>query len=338
MPAPTPMTQRVLAIAGLAGLLLTGCTSQDHQAPTSTSTGTPAASSSTTRSPEAAAGDPTTSSSSASHAPAGTAQAQLDALPVKGKAPKTGYDRDQFGQAWADVDRNGCDTRNDVLARDLTQVVYKPGTHDCKVATGQLVDPYNGWTIDFTAGKKTSTAVQIDHAVALSDAWQTGAQQLSAEDRTRLANDPLNLLAVDGPTNESKSDGDAATWLPPNKSYRCQYVARQVAVKSAYGLWVTPAEHEAIAGILQTCPGQQPITQATPTRIQATTTSPAPTTTPEKPAQTSAPGSTGAASGADGTTYSSCAAAKAAGTAPLHAGDPGYSRRLDRDGDGTACE
>lgn len=197
----------------------------------------------------------------------GTAAAVLATLPVKGRAPKTGYTREQFGAAWTDVDRNGCDQRNDVLARDMTQETFKPGTRSCVVLTGTLNDPYTGRTIAFIRGQGTSEAVQIDHVVALADAWQKGAQQLTADSRTRLGNDPLNLLAVDGPTNRSKGDGDAATWLPAAKTYRCSYVARQVAVKAKYGLWVTRAEHDAIAGILAGCPGQQlPPDSAVPAR------------------------------------------------------------------------
>lgn len=184
--------------------------------------------------------------------------AKLNALPVKGRAPKTGYTRAQFGQAWTDdvtvqFGHNGCDTRNDVLKRDLTNTTIKPRTHGCTVATGTLHDPYTGKTIAFTRGRTTSTAIQIDHLVALSDAWQTGAQQLSPEQRRNLANDPINLQAVDGPANEQKSDGDAATWLPPNNAYRCTYVTRQVDVKTTYHLWVTPAERDAIARVLSTC-------------------------------------------------------------------------------------
>ncbi|NMM24937.1 MAG: HNH endonuclease [Phycicoccus sp.] len=177
-------------------------------------------------------------------------------LAVKGRAPKTGYDREQFGPAWADVDRNGCDTRNDVLRRDLTGYVLKEGTHGCVVLSGTLLDPYTATTIAFVRGQTTSTLVQIDHVVALSDAWQKGAQQLSAETRRALANDSLNLLAVDGLTNQRKSDGDAATWLPPNKAYRCPYAARQVAVKAKYGLWVTSAERDVLGRILATCPSE----------------------------------------------------------------------------------
>ena len=184
---------------------------------------------------------------------AAAALAQLETLPVKGRGPKTGYSRDEFGPAWADVDRNGCDTRNDILARDLQSETFKPGTQDCVVLTGTLADRYTGTTISFVRGNTTSSDVQIDHIVALSDAWQKGARQLSPDQRKQLANDSLNLMAADGPTNSAKGDKDAATWLPPNKAFRCEYVARQTAVKAKYQLWVTPAERDAIAGILDAC-------------------------------------------------------------------------------------
>ncbi|MHA7244599.1 HNH endonuclease family protein [Paeniglutamicibacter antarcticus] len=183
--------------------------------------------------------------------------AQLASIEIKGRAPKTGYDRDLFGAGWKDPDRNGCDARNDVLGRDLLNTTAKPGTHGCVITTGTLYDPFTGKTIHFIRGQGTSTKVQIDHVVALSDAWQKGAQQLDAGDRLEFANDPLNLLAVDGPTNASKGDGDAATWLPPNKEFRCDYVARQTAVKAKHGLWMTRAEHDAIhATITNQCPNQ----------------------------------------------------------------------------------
>jgi hypothetical protein len=153
-----------------------------------------------------------------------TALAALAVVAMKGRAPQTGYVRDLFGSGWVDVDQNGCDTRNDILARDLTAETFKPGTRNCVVLTGSLADPYSAKTIAFLRGQDTSEAVQIDHVVALSNSWQTGSQGWDAAKRTAFANDPLNLLAVDGPLNMQKGDGDAATWLPPNKSYRCSYV------------------------------------------------------------------------------------------------------------------
>ncbi len=176
----------------------------------------------------------------------------LDGLAVKGRAPRTGYDRDAFGQAWADVDRNGCDTRNDMLHRDLVDITVKPGSRGCVVLTGTLDDPYTATTIAFERGER-SAEVQIDHVVALADAWQKGARGWTREVRTAFANDPANLQAVDGPTNQSKGAGDAATWLPPNRGYRCVYALRQVTVKAAYGLWVTQAEHDALERELGRC-------------------------------------------------------------------------------------
>jgi hypothetical protein len=186
------------------------------------------------------------------------ALATLETLPIKGRAPKTGYSRDAFGKAWTDDvnvegGRNGCDTRNDILRRDLIDITLKPGSNGCTVLSGTLIDPYSGNTIPFTRGANTSTAVQIDHVVALSDAWQKGAQQLDQPTRQDFANDPRNPQATSAAMNKQKGDGDAATWLPPNKAYRCTFVSRQVEVKAAYGLWVTQAEHDAIANLLIGC-------------------------------------------------------------------------------------
>lgn len=188
-----------------------------------------------------------------------TAQAEQDALmvlnslEVKGRAAKTGYARSQFPH-WSDPDRNGCDARNDTLKRDLTQISFKSGTRDCKVLTGQLLDPFSGKVITFSSTKST---IDIDHVVALSNAWQTGAAYFDKTKRAAIANDPLNLLAVDFSLNRLKGDADAATWLPPLKSYRCDYVARQIAVKAKYGLWVTEPEKGAIIKLLEKCEGQK---------------------------------------------------------------------------------
>jgi hypothetical protein len=178
----------------------------------------------------------------------------IQAQVTKGRAAKTGYTRAQFGPAWSDVDRNGCDTRNDILKRDLTNQVYKEKTKQCVVLSGILVDPFSGESINFVQGAKTSSEVQIDHSVALSNAWQTGAFKLTSDQRKAFANDPLNLQAVKGKLNSQKGDGDAATWLPPLKSYRCDYVSRQIAVKLKYKLWFTAPEKEAMIRILKTCP------------------------------------------------------------------------------------
>ncbi len=180
------------------------------------------------------------------------AREALEKIPVKGRAPKTNYKRSMFGDGWA---KNGdCDTRNIILNRDLKNVTIG---EKCKVLSGLLHDPYTGKDIEFKRGADTSSAVQIDHVVALSNAWQTGAQYLDESTRIELANDPLELLAVDGPANQAKSDGDAATWLPSNKAFRCQYISRQIAVKLKYNLWVTSSEKDAMNRVLDKCPDER---------------------------------------------------------------------------------
>jgi hypothetical protein len=188
----------------------------------------------------------------ASAASGQNALAAVEQLQVKGKAPKTGYERSLFSDGWGDI--GSCDVRNYILKRDMKSVKLRDL---CKVDTGVLLDPYTGKTIRFKYGVGTSSAVQIDHVVALSDAWQKGAQKIGSAKRYAFYNDPLNLLAVDGPTNSSKGDSDASAWLPPNKAYRCAYVARQVAVKLKYKIWVIEAEKTAIKRVLSACPTEK---------------------------------------------------------------------------------
>jgi hypothetical protein len=245
-------------------------------------------------------------------------------LLVKGRAPMTGYSRGQFGPDWPELGNTGCDARNRVLARDLKGVTYRPVTGSCVVETGTLAEPYRGITIHFQRGTSTSGRVQIDHVVALGDAWQTGAQQWTPTVRLTYANDLLVLLAVDGPVNAQKGDADAASWLPPNKAYRCSYVARQVSIKLKYRLWVTAAERDAIARILTSCPGQ-----ALPAAGAA---APAPIASAAPNPSHAAPGSSAAVY------YANCAAVRAAGKAPLLRDQPGYRAALDGDGNGVACQ
>lgn len=240
-----------VTIAGYVGYRVGSATTADPPTDgrTTSSPTTPPSSSALSPSPPR--------SSSARPSPDATARSALEVLTVRGRADRSDYNRDRFGQEWADVDRNGCDTRNDVLRRDLDPVEIRPGTQGCLVESGVLDDPYSGEQISFERGSDTSIDVQIDHVVSLSNAWQTGAFAWTDQRREQFANDPLNLLAVDGPLNMQKSDGDAATWLPPDRGYWCDLVARQVAVKAAYGLWVTPPERDAVARILERCPAQE---------------------------------------------------------------------------------
>ncbi|GAB0106536.1 hypothetical protein JMUB6875_55220 [Nocardia sp. JMUB6875] len=251
---PTGLRPRLAVALLVSALTLVGCTSHSLA---DTTAALPTEASATTA-PELPRSAALLFAEAVTLSPA-DARAVLDTLPVQGRAPKTGYARNEFGDNWTDdVDvaggHNGCDTRNDILGRDLTDPVFKPGTGDCVVLSGTLTDPYTGKTIEFVRGKNTSNAVQIDHVVALSDAWQTGAQQLSPRERANLANDPRNLLAVDGAANQQKGASDAASWLPSNKSFRCTYVAKQIAVKAAYRLWVTQAEKDAMIRVLDGCP------------------------------------------------------------------------------------
>lgn len=181
----------------------------------------------------------------ATQALAGTALAAVNRLAVKGRAPKTGYARSRFGPAWFDVDSNGCNTRDDVLAATLTNV----RRNGCDVYDGYLRDPYSNTTV-----RERPYAIDLDHMVALSDAWQKGAQQWTYAKRLRFANDRLNLQPTLPSLNRQKGDSDVASWLPPNKAYRCTFVARIVAVKLTYGVWVTSAEKAAMQRVLGTCP------------------------------------------------------------------------------------
>jgi len=248
----------------------------------------------------------------------------LASLPVKGRASKTGYIREQFGQAWADVDRNGCDTRTDILAATLTDISQ---SGRCTITRGVLRDPYTGHSITYVRGGPSE--VDIDHVVALSNAWQTGAFAFPFAKRVAFANDPLNLLAVDASANRQKGDGDAATWLPSNKTFRCTYVARQIAVKKKYELWVTTSEADAMRRILRSCPDQQmPDPGPAPTIASNTGGQP-------QPGLNSPSGSSGSA-----TYYRTCADARAAGAAPMRRGTTTYASNthLDGDKDGVACE
>ena len=173
----------------------------------------------------------------------------LNLLEVKGRAPKTGYMREEFYSGWPNVD--GCSLRQRIIRREFGESAV---LEECNVVAGEFDEPYTGEHLVFNEREQISKGIQIDHVVALSDAWQKGAQNLSADERYAVATDPLNLLAVDAAANKKKSDGDAATWLPPNKKFRCQYVARQVSVKYKYKLWVTEAEKNAISKVLENCP------------------------------------------------------------------------------------
>lgn len=279
---------------------------------------------------------PSSASSAEPDAAKATAVAALSLLPVKGRAPMTGYDRDRFGPAWLDADRNGCDTRNDILAQYLRAVRLE--NNGCVVAAGSYEDPYTGSKIEYWHGD--GALIDIDHVVSMGNAWATGAFGWEIKKRAAFANDPLNLLPADAGANRQKGDGDAATWLPANKSFRCAYVSRQVAVKAKYDLHLTAPEKAAIQRVLTTCLDQalQSDTWGAPTVVDHNITDPAEpggdagtksSPTPSAPVSPVATGSV---------YFQNCDAARAAGAGPVRLGDPGYGNHLDGDGDGIACE
>lgn len=175
---------------------------------------------------------------------------QLDALIVEGSNSVDGYDRDAFGQRWADIDRNGCDQRNDALRAAAVEMTIKPGTHGCVVLEATIEDPYTGTTIDFIKGENT---VDIDHVVPLSRAWQQGAANWSEDQREEFANTAENLLAVDASANRSKGDSGPEEWMP--EAGRCGYTVQWISVKTQFELTVTPAEKSALETELTDCEG-----------------------------------------------------------------------------------
>ena len=299
----------------------------------------------------ASVSQPSTASAAQSARP--TALSARTHLAVHGRTTMAGYSRDQFGSAWEDVDQNGCDTRDDILRRDLRRVVYRAGTNGCVVVSGMLADPYTATGISYVRGR---SRVDIDHVVALGDAWRTGAARRAASKRLALANDPLNLLAVSASANRQKGDADAAAWLPANKAYRCVYVARQLAVKLKYALWATRSERGAMQRVLINCPtlrlpaaGSRPVDLATtsdPALPPASLPTSAPTTSPPSdttisitpPSNAIPPPATTTTTGAQH--YANCTEARAAGVTPIYRGTPLYDANtsLDRDKDGIACE
>ena len=326
------LSRRGSAVVVLAAALASGCDASgagapEAEGPTGSAPASPAATAEPAPDPESAP------------PPEGTALAGLGTLEVKGRAPMTGYEREQFGQAWADVDRNGCDTRNDVLRRDLVATVLDPRTDGCVVLSGDSTsDPYTGKGIHFQRG---TSMIDIDHVVALADAWQKGAATWDVRKRIAFGNDPLNLLAVDAASNRQKGAGDAATWLPGNRGYRCRYVARQVAVKTKYRLWVTAAERTAIAGVLAGCPQEPvPVGDAPDLAPEGLGVVPAESRPAEPGIETETetkPGTDPA--GASDPRFDFCYRAKAAGFGPYVRGvDEEYDWYKDADGDGKVCE
>ncbi|KLU09350.1 hypothetical protein ABL57_12920 [Kocuria sp. SM24M-10] len=348
----------------MALALLTGCSSSvADPGADSAATGSTTTTPTTPSAPAGTASAPTEpTAATASAAASSEALTALNGLTVAARGTMSDYDREGLFGGWIDADGDCEDTRQEILNRDLDDVVSADG---CTVDSGVLApDPYTATTIDFVRGPATSSDVQIDHVVSLGNAWVTGARNLSPDERVELANDPLNLLAVDGPTNQAKSDKAADAWLPPNVDFRCEFVAIQIAVKAKYDLWVTAPEKTAMTEVLADCAGEELPTGAVLADIAATAPveeAPEPAPVQEAPVQqvpepepvpaapepvapepepapvAPAPDPEPAAPAAPAA-FANCTEARAAGAAPLHVGSPGYAPKLDRDGDGVACE
>lgn len=196
-------------------------------------------------------GSPPVTSTSPAPIDAAEARRLLTGIPVQGRAPLTGYRRDLYGNGWPTV--AGCDVRNRILGRDLVDVVYRPGTHNCVVESGTLHDSYTGKTIRFVKGNKTSSLVQVDHRYPLALSWQQGAQQWTQAKREQFSADPANLIAVEGKINQAKGASGPGSWLPPNKAIRCQYVTTFVLVAARYQLSMNPGDHRAAESVLRRC-------------------------------------------------------------------------------------
>lgn len=240
-----------LVIGAVAGVLIWQERSSSVSGPSPTWRPDPqqpgAAPGSSSRAPAGPAVDP---------APYDLARRQLKQLQVRGWDRTSDFKRFQFGQAWSDdvnveFGHNGCNTRDDILRRDLKNLVVRPFT--CFAQSGTLIDPYTGNSIDFVRGPETSNSIEIDHVVSLADAWYKGARAWDPQRRLDFANDPRNLLAVSPQANFDKAFRDAAGWLPPNQAFRCDFVARQIEVKTAYSLWLSSKEKRALAEVLSRC-------------------------------------------------------------------------------------
>ena len=235
------------------------------------------------------------------------------------------YDRDYFGYP-TDLDSDGCDTRDEVLIAD-SQVPVTTGTSLCDVTAGQWYSPYDGVLTD------NPSDIQIDHVVALSEAWDSGANQwdqaIAIEFGNAVGSDD-NLQVASRASNLGKSDYDPAEWLPDNTDAICWYVTTWSQIKLDWDLAMDATEYTTVTSILANC---------------TTTESAAPANVIENRIVIVVGGGVSAGTGDDDDNstiaavyYRNCAAARAAGAAPIYFGEPGYRPALDRDRDGVACE
>lgn len=243
----------VLVVGAVAGVLVWQDRSDSAESGSPTWRAGDPTSSAAHASPQTVVAGPTTAAPESRY---DVARRQLKALEVRGWDRTSDFQRYRFGQAWSDdvnveFGHNGCNTRDDILKRDLQNLVIRPFT--CYAQSGTLSDPYTGTTITFVRGPESSNTIEIDHVVSLADAWYKGARAWDPQRRLDFANDPRNLLAVSPQANFDKAFRDAASWLPPNEGFRCDFVARQIDVKTAYGLWLSAKEKKAMTDAMSRC-------------------------------------------------------------------------------------
>lgn len=244
------------------------------------------------------------------------------------------YDRDFFGYP-ADLDGDGCDTRDEVLIAD-SRVNVVMDSSVCGVAVGEWYSPYDGVLTDDPGG------IQIDHVVALSEAWASGASGWSSVDAVEFANavgGADNLQVASSSSNQSKSDKDPAEWLPENDSAVCWYVTEWSRLKLEWDLSMDELEYGVVSDVLGSCSVSS---SSMPVNVMERLFV-ASDTTVVVAADTDSGVSTGSVSSSSGGSsssvyYQNCSAARAAGAAPILYGEPGYRPALDRDSDGVACE
>lgn len=179
---------------------------------------------------------------------------QLLQLPAGPIAPPAPYDRAEFGQRWADVDRSGCDQRNESLSSAMTEISYRAGTHDCVVETGTFHDAYDGTSWSF-AKSEDGGGVQIDHVVPLAHAWEMGAGDWTEDEREVFANELINLQPTAGTYNGSKGSRGPLEWMPVDETYHCTYLRRWTQIKVTWELAVTDDERTFLSDSLMVCGG-----------------------------------------------------------------------------------
>jgi len=322
-----PHRQLAVLLVGAFALVAAACGGSSSTAATSTTlastTSTRAADSSSTTTSVATQtptdrGAPSTSPS---------AREQLAALGIDDRSsPDSRYIRDAWSH-WDDVDGNGCDARQDALIAwsVVPATVNRAGT--CTVITGSWVSPYDGITTSVPGD------FDVDHLVPLQNAFISGGWRWDSTRRRAFANDPQELVVSSATSNRTKGSDPPDQWRPPNRDSWCAYATGWLAVKVTWDLTATTSERDALGQMLDSCGDAGPVWPGIGAAVSG---GGAPQGSADAPSPTAPPADSG--SGESNVYYANCAAARAAGVAPIRSDQPGYRSRLDGDGDGLACE